>query len=317
MNNKASSTHFATGIGSFALISWASVASLVVFVGGELPLFEKQCILFFCSFLLALFKFRSSLIQVLKQTPLKLIFVGIIGIYLNNLFFMAAFANAPPEKVDLINYLWPLMVILCSGCLPKERLTLNQVLGALVAFYGVYLLVTNGAGLAGFETQYWKGYFYALLDAICWTYFTLSLRKYKSFPLAQIGVYCGVAALLSLFSHVACETFVMPNAKQLAFLAVIGITSQGAAYYFWDYGIKKGDYKLLCILSYFNPILSVGLLATFGFTHFTTQLLSATILVSLGAILASKKVYDLSRQALSHLASLPPMPLTSSQANGK
>lgn len=295
MNIKATRAHFATGIGTLALISWSSVASLVMFVG-ELPIFEKQLILFSFSFLLAICKFKFTLIDLLKKMPIKLLLAGIIGIYLNNLLFIAAFSNAPAEKVDLINYLWPLLIVLFSVFLPKEKLKINQIIGAFVAFYGVYCLITNGQGLSGFEMQYWKGYLYAFLDAICWTYFTLTIRKYKHFSVAQIGIYCGMAAFLSLISHLAVEKFVMPNTSQWCCLALIGITSQGAAYYFWNYGVKNGDYKQLCVLSYFNPIISVGLLVLCGFAQFTMQLFTASILVSIGAIVACNKFGEVSKK---------------------
>lgn len=285
---KIANSNLATFIGILALLFWAASASLVLFVG-VLPVFEMQFILFSFSFMLALIIFRGSLVKQLFRIPFKLVLFGVIGIYFTNLFFMSAFQHAPADKVDLINYLWPIMVIITSSLLPNEKLKLNQLVGGMIAFYGVYILLTNGHGLSGFNVQHWKGYLLAFLDALCWTFFTLTLRRYKKSSAELIGIYCGLAALFSLITHCGIETFVMPNTSQICYLGLIGLTSQGLAYYFWDIGIKRGHYKILCVLSYFNPILSIGMLVIFGFTVMTSSLTIAVLLVSLGAVVASQK----------------------------
>lgn len=284
--------HFATQIGILALLFWSTAAVIVVFVG-RLPIFEMQFFIFLFSFFIAVIKFRFSLFTLFKTIPVYLFFLGMAGIYLNNLFFISAFKHAPAEKVDLINYLWPIMVVLLSSLLPKERIKLQHFAGALMAFYGVFLLLTNGIGLGEIDLQCRNGYIYAFLDAICWAIFTVSLRKYKHASNALIGICCGISAVLSLLTHCVFEDFVMPSTMQFCLMAILGFTSQGLAYYFWDFGIKNGNYRLLYVLSYFNPIISIGFLILFGFTAPSPVLFTSAVLVCMGAFVASEKFEDL------------------------
>ena len=51
---------------------------------------------------------------------------------------------APPVAANLINSLWPLLIVLFAGLLPGEQLGGRQVVGALAGFGGAALLVTGG-----------------------------------------------------------------------------------------------------------------------------------------------------------------------------
>lgn len=70
----------------------------------------------------------------------------------------------------------------------------------------------------------------------------------------------------------------------------MGVTTHSLAYYGWDYAIKKGHFKLLQILPYGNPVLSVLALIIFGFAEFTQEVLIATLMVFTAGIIGGKKV---------------------------
>ena len=54
-------------------------------------------------------------------------------------------ALAPPAEAGLINYLWPLLIVLFSSLLPGEQLRAHHVVGALLGFAGIVLLLVAGA----------------------------------------------------------------------------------------------------------------------------------------------------------------------------
>lgn len=294
---------FATGIGFMALVLWACGALLVVSIG-NLPPFEIQTFIFSLSFLVSFLKisYKRSWHQ-LTEVPKCMWFIGVLGIFFANLFFVSAFQYAPPEKVDLINYLWPVMVILFSPLLPNEILKKHQLCGALLAFLGVTVLLTNGKGFSGFELSHWKGYLLSFLNAFFWTIFILFNRKYKSIPNEMIGLYCGIGALLAFTAHCLFETFVLPSLEQLLYLCILGIFCQGMGYLFWDHGIKKGYYKLLCTLSYIAPILSMSLLVLFKFTETSQYLILSTLLVTLGGLIAIPRALCAKRSSTTVIAS--------------
>lgn len=274
-----------TLIGYAGLFMW-SLAALFTAAVESIPTFEILSIVFIISFSVTAIKLSTSKTwhKVLQPWPIWLL--GIIGIYGNDVLYVSAFKHAPAVQADLINYLWPILVILFAGLLPKEKLTAKHIVGGLLGFTGTYLIVTGGKGLSGFESQYWQGYLLALLDAIVWSGYSLAARHYGKTPVEMIGMYCGVNAVLSLLTHFSFEPTVIPSGIQWAALVAMGFTTQGAAYFLWDYGIKRGDFKLLSVLSYGNPVLSVGFLILFGLATLSTSLIVACLLVTLGGLVA-------------------------------
>ena len=129
-----------TVIGYGGLIMWAISAALVAGLG-NLPVFQILTIALFLSFI-----FTVGVLNIfnrwhkLKQ-PLHVWIIGITSILGND----GAFKYAPPEQVDLINYLWPIMLVICSSFLPNEKLQWRYIVGAFIGFLGVAILLAGVA----------------------------------------------------------------------------------------------------------------------------------------------------------------------------
>jgi drug/metabolite transporter (DMT)-like permease len=282
------SNALATLLGYAGLLLWA-IAALLVAKLKNIPTFEILSIALAISFLVIVCKLTIlRQWQRIKQ-PILLWIIGVIGIYGNAVTYMAAFKFAPPAHVDLINYLWPIFVIIGCSFLPKEKFTAKHLIAGLFGLSGVYLVITNNAGLVGFHTHFLTGYGLALLDAVIWSGYTLLSRYYGQTPIEMIGMYCGIGALLSLMLHFQFETTVIPSLSQLLTIIGIGSITSGLAYFLWDYGVKHGNFKLLSVLSYGNPIISVLLLVVFHEAKYSHTLVLACFLVAGGALIGSIK----------------------------
>ena len=125
------SNSWATVIGYSGLVLW-SLSPLMVAQLNNIPTFEILTIALSISFFVIAVKLTvQKQWQRIKQ-PLLIWLVGVIGIYGNDLTYIAAFKYAPPAHVDLINYLWPIFVILGSGLLPSEKFTYRHLLAGLL-----------------------------------------------------------------------------------------------------------------------------------------------------------------------------------------
>lgn len=273
--------HYPTLLGYSALLFWALAAPLTVCIKG-LPIFETLTVVFSISFILSATKLTIyQQWQRLKQ-PWFLWVIGFVGIYGNDLLYISAFKYAPAAHAELINYLWPILVILFTICLPNEKLYPRHVIAALFGFSGIYVLIKQGSS---FDSQYYVGYLLAFLDACVWAIYTLVSRHFGKSPVEMIGIYSGVAAICSLLIHIGHESFVLPSHLQWLVLATMGLTTQCLAYFFWDFGIKKGNFKLLSILSYGNPLISITTLILLGMATFSKELIIACLLVSTGSLI--------------------------------
>ena len=74
-------------------------------------------------------------------------------------------------------------------------------------------------------------------------------------------------------------------------MLALGLGLAGAAFYLWDHAVQRGDIRALGALSYATPILSTALLIACGLAEPTGALLIAAVLVTVGAVLASRELW--------------------------
>lgn len=273
--------------GTGALIIWAMYALLISEILISLPVFETIFFMFGINFLVMLIRLTvTKQWRILKQ-PLLIWLIGIVGVCGSDFAYVAAMQYAPPAHVDLIEYLWPFLLIICTSFLPQERFTWQHLIGGALALFGVlFLLTSNGEGTEGFQWHYLQGYLYALSAAFIWCGYTLFSRWYQKMPPEMGGMYYGVGALIALCFHLHHEQYVVPSWYETGLLLILGLSS-GMAYLLWIYGTQKGNVKLLGVLAYFTPMLSVGLLVYFEKEPVSLALLTACILFVSGVLIGS------------------------------
>ncbi len=271
----------ATPIGFTAILLWGMLALLTSFTG-DIPPFQKTAITFFIAFLVgvAVFIKEGCDFSRLRQ-PLPVWLNGVFGLFCYHAVYFLAMASAPSVEVSLIAYLWPILIVLFSAFLPGERLHWFHVGGVALGFLGVAALLLRG-GFA-LRQEYMAGYGLALLCAVIWAAYSVLSRKLRAAPTVMIGAYCGITAALSLVCHLLFENTAPVTGTQWVPLILLGLGPVGIAFFTWDYGMKKGNIKLLGTLSYVAPLLSSALLVAFGKADFSLGLLTACALITLGS----------------------------------
>ena len=222
--------------------------------------------------------------------PARVWLMGVGGLFGFHALYFAALQLAPPAEANLINYLWPLLIVLLSAPLAGERLGWTHLAGAALGFAGVALLAL-GRGLH-FADSHALGYLVALAGAFAWSTYSVLSRRFGETPTDAIAAFCAASAVLSFACHLAFERTVWPatNAAWLAVLA-LGLGPAGSAFYFWDHAVKHGDIQALGAFAYAIPVLSTALLIACGLAEPTGTLIAAALLVTAGAVLASRELW--------------------------
>jgi len=274
----------AAGLGAIAL--WGALATLSV-LAGPVPPFQMVAMTFAVGAAIGIVRARRRGLawRDLVSWPARVWLLGVGGLFGYHALYFAALQLAPPAEANLVNYLWPLLIVLLSAPLAGERLGWPHLVGALLGFAGVALLAL---GRVSFTGAYALGYALALGCAVAWSLYSVLSRRFGETPTDAIASFCAAAALLSLACHLVFEPTVWP-ATPLAWLAVLalGVGPTGGAFYLWDHAVKRGDIRALGALSYAAPILSTALLVLCGLAPPTLSLLLAALLVTTGALLAS------------------------------
>jgi drug/metabolite transporter (DMT)-like permease len=276
----------ATLIGLTAVLMW-SLLGLFAAGSGAVPPFLLNALCFGLSgtgaivWLLASGRGLSALRQ-----PAGVWIVGTLGLFGFHALYFTAMRIAPPVEANLINYLWPVLIVLFSGLLPGERLAWYHLAGVTMGFVGAAILIAGGGGLGG---GHMAGYAAALASAVTWATYSVVSRRMASVPTEMVAGFCLATALLSLVAHIAFETTVLPvNVTEWAMVGLLAAFPVGLAFFTWDIGVKKGDIQVLGAAAYAAPVLSTLILIAFGWGTFSTRTALATALVTGGAVLAAR-----------------------------
>lgn len=220
------------------------------------------------------------------RIPLRTLALGVYGLFAYHFLLFIALRNAPPVEANLVNYLWPLFIVVLSPVvLPGVSLRLPHVLAALLGFAGAAIAIMGGRELSG--TLAW-GYLPALAAAFIWATYSLLTKRVAAFPTTAIGLFGLVSGVLSLLCHVALEPAVTLQARDWVLLAVLGLGPLGASFFMWDKALKLGDARHIGILSYITPLASTALLIVVSGRPFTWSIALATVMIMSAAVMGMR-----------------------------
>jgi drug/metabolite transporter (DMT)-like permease len=237
-----------------AILLWSALAALGVSLSHVPPFLLTGLGLLLGSLIaLPLSGFRAASWRV----PLGTLALGVYGLFGFHLLLFLALRTAPAVEANLINYLWPLgIVVLAPVFLPGTRLTARQVGAALVGFAGAAIAILGRPGAEGAQ---WSdglhvGYAYALGSAWIWATYSLGTRRVAPFPTAAVGSFAAVSGLLALACHVGFEPAVTLSFSDWMLIALLGLGPLGGAFFLWDAAIKTGDPQRVGLLAFLTPL---------------------------------------------------------------
>ncbi|TWT11681.1 DMT family transporter [Reyranella sp. CPCC 100927] len=282
----------ATALGALSILMWSALALLTVSTG-TIPPFQLAAMTFAIGATVGgiwIVAQGRSLRDAVAWPP-RVWLLGVGGLFGYHLLYFIALRQAPAAEANLINYLWPLLIVLLSAPIAGEPLHGWHLGGAALGLAGIIVL-TLGRGEVGFAGAHWPGYLAALGCAVVWSVYSVTSRRFGEVPTDAVAAFCAASSVLAALCHVAVETTVWPSTSG-AWLAVValGIFPVGAAFYVWDVGMKRGDIRALGALSYATPILSTALLIATGRAAASPSLLLAAALVVGGAVLAGRDLW--------------------------
>ena len=220
------------------------------------------------------------------RVPMRTLALGVYGLFAYHFLLFIALRHAPAVEANLVNYLWPLLIVVLSPVLlPGVRLRPAHVLAALLGFGGAAIAIVGGRELSG-ELAW--GYLPALAAAFIWASYSLLTKRVAAFPTTAIGLFGLVSGVLSLLCHWALEPAATLQWRDWGLLALLGLGPLGASFFMWDKALKLGDARQIGILSYITPLASTSLLVLVSGRPFSSSIIIATAMILGAAVLGMR-----------------------------
>jgi drug/metabolite transporter (DMT)-like permease len=241
-------------------------------------------------------KISNKLPLLSKYSPkdyLYMIFLGFLGTFLYYILLYGAFSVASAQEVFIINYLWPILVVIFAVFILKERLTLIKIVSISISFLGVVIIATKGRfDLSNFGSI--MGDLLALLGAASFASFSVLGKGSKYDNTIAVFVYFASSFVFSFI----CAPFMHPlnlNISVVFWLIINGIFVNGISYLFWFNALKLGKTHIVSNLVYLTPFVSLLFISIFLNEKIHIYSFEALVLIILGIAIQSLMPYFFKR----------------------
>lgn len=182
--------------------------------------------------------------------------MGFLGCYLYFILLFGALQYAPAQEAFIVNYLWPMMVVIFAILILKEKLTIRKLIGLALGFMGIYFVATRGEVL-NFSFSYLKGDLLAFLAALSYGLFSVLGKKFKYETFSSMLIYYCFGFVFVLATLLFFSFLPTISLKQFLGLAWLGVMTNALAFVFWFKALEGGDTAKMANIIFLTPFLSL------------------------------------------------------------
>jgi len=226
----------------------------------------------------------------------KLIVVALLGVVINQSFFIIGLKHTVPINAALLLTVVPILVFVFSAVLLKEKVSFKKIIGISLGFIGVLIIILN-KGEIKLSIETLKGDFLVFLNSISYALYLVKVKpllsKYNPATVTKWIFVFGLIFILPMgisgalnanWTHFTPKVFV-------AFAYVLLFTTV-LAYLFNIVALKKVNPSVVGVYVYLQPILATIVALIIGKDNLTMVKIIAGILIFTGVYLVSYSKKD-------------------------
>ena len=247
--------------------------------------------LFSTAGLMTLFFVRDKHFQVEKRDWLKLTWLGLLGLPLNQFLYLYGLGFSTAANGALLYATTPVFVLVLSRFILKEKMTGAKILGVLLAFVGVAVIIFE-RGL-DFSSGYTYGNLMITLAVLAWALFTIQgkpmVLKYGAVKTTALSMTIGMILFLPIGIYESTRfDFSSIDLSHWVGVAYLGLGTSVFGYMLWYYALGKIETSKAAVFANGQPILATILAVIFlQYTITAIFLVGATVTLT-GVVLTQR-----------------------------
>ena len=250
-----------------AVLIWSTTAAMVKKMLYDIPNLEALSISSFLAFLfLLIVNLQNGAIKEMNRYSVKdyaiMSGLGFIGLFLYSALYYYGLAQLTSQEACILNYLWPIMLVVFSCIILKEKFTFTKGTAMLCSFAGIVILsLGNGSSSSGNTAL---GMISCVIAAACYGLFSVLNKKADYDQKISMMVVWLIAAVCSMVLGLMTETWVPIRGTQWLGILWLGIVIDAVAYLLWALALKGAENTAkIANLAYLTPFLSLIVSAIF------------------------------------------------------
>lgn len=232
---------------------------------------------------------KLNLLLTYKKSDYFLMFgMGFLGIFLYSILLYTSFSLAPAGQVNVVNYLWPVFIVIFSIPILKEKYNYKTILAIILSFIGALIAFTKGS-LSSFSNEYAGGYLLAALGAVCYGLFSVLGKKYEYDKYSSMLVYNISAVILIIPTALMASGFIIPKSlSTIIAIIVLGGIINSITFVFWFKALNLGNTHKIANIIYVVPFLAMVWTYLFNSEIISYYSVIGLILIVFGIIIQVK-----------------------------
>ena len=248
-----------------AIFFWSTVASafklsLEYLEPIQLVLYSTLFSIFIL-FILLLYQGKLDLIKSVSKSDLKkYAFLGFLNPCLYYIILFKAYDALPAQEAMVINFSWPVMLVILSIPILKQSIDFKSFLSIIVCYLGVVVIATNG-DLFSMKFVNPFGVFLMLISTVIWSLFWLFNTKNSNDSVVSLFLIFLFSFPFILGFVFFTNSFVIPPFRGLIGSIYIGFFEMGISLVLWQSALKiSTTVSRVASLVFITPFMSLVVL---------------------------------------------------------
>ncbi|MBQ7131061.1 MAG: DMT family transporter [Oscillospiraceae bacterium] len=249
------------------VLIWSTMAATVKKMLYDIPNLEALSISSIFAFLfLLIINLINGAVKEMRKYSVKdygvMSGLGFIGLFLYSALYYYGLAKLTSQEACILNYLWPIMLVIFSCIILKEKLTFTKGIAMLCSFVGIIILSSGKASFSTGNTTF--GIISCIIAAACYGLFSVLNKKKDYNQNISMMVIWLVVAVCAMISGLLTENWVPIKGVQWLGILWIGIATDAVAYLLWALALKGVENTAkIANFAYLTPFLSLVVSAVF------------------------------------------------------